>query len=379
MRMRRSRIRGYQGYRGRGRGNGYKWLVVLLVLVLLAACAFLFAQRYVIYSSDGSMRYEWPWLRREADPAGMPAEPSSTGSETPEEVPIIIEQPSPSSQTLAPQPPAPQEPAVQEPEVPRIRELPVSVLQGSAEKTLQELEGSPINTLAVRVKNVRGELLYPSKISGAVEAQAVSGGSIARSAIEELTGSDYKTVARISALHDSIYSFAHMSDAAIQQIQYRGYIWYAPDSSFYLAPEKELARQYIADIAKECAELGFDELLFDEFGYPSTGRQSNIKTDARRMSKEDAITLLASDIRTAVGEDSEVKLSLVLDAETVLAGGNELAGQNIAALAPYFDRFYVPATAEELPALQSALAPYGIELIPIVSEPLPDGPYLLEQ
>ena len=369
-------IRGYQGYRGRGRGNGHKWLIALLVLVLAAACAFLFAQRYVVYSSDGSMHYEWPWARR-SEPAGDDAQTGDAQESEP--VPeLVIEgsdpQPIEPAPTVTPEPTPEPTPPADEPM--RAVELPASALQGSLDKALQDIGESGANALAIRVKNSRGQLLYPSAIDGAIRAQAVSGSSIALSAIEELTGGDRPVIARISALHDSIYSFAHMSDAAIQQVQYSGYIWYAPDSTFYLAPEKELARQYLADIARECAELGFDELLFDEFAYPSEGRLSNIKTNARTMTKEEALTLLASELKAAV-EDSGVKLSLVLDAETVLAGGDEVKGQSLAALAPYFDRIYVPATAEQIPALEDALADLGVELAVISTEPVEGHPYLI--
>lgn len=61
--MRNRNTRGYTGYRGR-RGNRKGWLVAVLLLTILAAAAFLFAQRYRIYHSDGSSRYELPWARK---------------------------------------------------------------------------------------------------------------------------------------------------------------------------------------------------------------------------------------------------------------------------------------------------------------------------
>lgn len=66
-----------------------------------------------------------------------------------------------------------------------------------------------------------------------------------------------------------------------------------------------------------------------------------------------------------------------LDAATVLAGGNEAAGQDLAALAAVFDRIYVETTAEQLPALTAALEPYDAELVPILSEAPASGSYLL--
>ena len=55
--------RGYMGYRGRKtvkRG----WWIAALTVVILAAAVFLFVQRYRVYRSDGSSRYELPWSRR---------------------------------------------------------------------------------------------------------------------------------------------------------------------------------------------------------------------------------------------------------------------------------------------------------------------------
>ena len=226
------------------------------------------------------------------------------------------------------------------------------------------------------MKNARGELLYASALQEAIDVNAVKGGSGTNAVIAALTGSEVYTIARINATHDSLYSFAHMADAGVLQLNYAGYIWYDPDSTFYLAPEKSAARQYIVSVARECAELGFDELLFDEFGYPTRGRLNNIDESARTLSKSAALAQLAEELRSGT-EAYGVRLSVQLDAATVLAGGNETAGQDLAALAAVFDRIYVETTAEQLPALTAALEPYDAELVPILSEAPASGSYLL--
>lgn len=352
--MRNTGTRGYSGYRGR-RG-GRKWLIALLTLILFVALGFLFVQRYLVYGMDGSYRFEFPWIRRA--PSGVSPEQTSSG--TAQNLEIVIEQPKPSE--------------VAEREL-HARELDVSVLQGGMEKTLAALPDG-VNAVAVRVKNESGDLLYNSALPAAIEAKAVAGSSIARAAIGELTASDLYAIARLSALHDSRFSYAHMTDAAIQQINYKNYIWYAPDSSFYLAPEKELTREYLASVAAEVASLGFDELLFDEYGYPSKGRLDNIKTDAREMTMEAALALLADALREAL-RPYEVRLSVELDAQTVLNGANTVTGQELASLASLFDRVYVPAPEERLDELRAALAPYDAEFIPILKEPPAEGPFLL--
>ena len=62
MARRSSGTKGYTGYRGRRRGRGV--LAVVLVIVLLLACGFLFAQRYMVYDADGSVRFEFPWIKK---------------------------------------------------------------------------------------------------------------------------------------------------------------------------------------------------------------------------------------------------------------------------------------------------------------------------
>ena len=61
----------------------------------------------------------------------------------------------------------------------------------------------------------------------------------------------------------------------------------------------------------------------------------------------------------------------------MLAGGNEKTGQSLPLLAEKFDRIYVRTTAEELPALRSAVEPYEVELVPILTEAGDSGSYLV--
>ena len=62
MARRTSGTKGYTGYRGRRRGRGV--LAVVLVVILLLACGFLFAQRYMVYDADGSVRFEFPGIKK---------------------------------------------------------------------------------------------------------------------------------------------------------------------------------------------------------------------------------------------------------------------------------------------------------------------------
>lgn len=340
--------RGYSGYRGRSRGR--KALMALLVLVLLAAAAFLLLQQHVVYEADGSFHFELPWSRK-TEPAqqGDTAE----GTVPPQELEIIVEEPLTKEIHAC--------------------ELDPAVLQGSWEAALKDLD-QEINAVAVRVKKNTGEILYDSHVAGAVNCGAAIGSSVARTSLQGLNDSDYDTIARISALHDSYYAYAHMTDAAVCQLT--GYVWYDTNSTHWLAPEKEAARQYVIDIAKECAELGFDELLFDDFCYPRDGRMSRIKTDERTMTQQAALALLADELQKELA-DYDIRLSVVIDPDIVLAGSEERTGITVRELAPKFDRVYVAATEETLPEIVAAMKGIDTELVPMSNTALGEDAYLI--
>ena len=214
--------RGYSGYRGRRRGRGV--LAVVLVLILVAACGFLFAQRYMVYDADGSVRFEFPWTKKA--PQEDAADDGTNGGETKQdELEITVEKP-----------------VIKDT---RAVALADDALGDGWEDALAALDDS-VNAVAVRLKDDGGRLLYDSAVRGAIDCGAVEGGSAARSAIEGLIASKYYTIGRISTLHDSIYAYAHMTDAAV--CQQSGLVWYDTNSTHWLAPEKQAAREYVTEI-----------------------------------------------------------------------------------------------------------------------------------
>ena len=114
--------KGYRSYHGKG-GAGRIVLIVLLCLILLAAVGFLVLQRYAVYGSDGSIRFDLPWKQTE-EPSGPSApDGASRTPDAPDDSPdVIIDEP---------EPPA-------KPELTELHgaELSESVLRGSADAAL---------------------------------------------------------------------------------------------------------------------------------------------------------------------------------------------------------------------------------------------------
>ena len=235
-----------------------------------------------------------------------------------------------------------------------------------------------VNAVAVELKDASGKIHYGSKVQGAIDCGAVAGNSTSDTAIQGLVDSDYYTIGRISTLHDSLYAYEHMTDAAVCQLT--GFVWYDTNSTHWLAPEKQAARAYVSDIVTECGKMGFDELLLDDFHYPREGRMSRIKTDERTMTQQEALALLADDIHTALEQAGyKGKLSVSVDADIALAGSEEKSGIVMSKLTEKFDRVYVKVTADQLESVTEAMKAYDVEFVPIVTEATDSGSYLIEK
>ena len=355
MARRTSGTKGYTGYRGRRRGRGV--LAVVLVLILLVACGFLFAQRYIVYEADGSFRFDLPWSKPQVEKQTQGKDSADGETDEKDDLEITVEKP-----------------AIKDT---RAVALGDDVLSGDWQSALDTLD-EETNAVAVCLKDDSGKIYYDSKVRGAIDCGAVAGNSAADAAIQGLVDSDYYTIGRISTLHDSFYAYKHMTDAAVCQLT--GFVWYDTNSTHWLAPEKQAARQYVTDIVTECGKMGFDELLLEDMHYPREGRLSRIKTDERTMTQQEALALLADDIHTALEQAGyKGKLSVSVDADIALAGSEEKSGIVMREYVKDFDRVYVACTSEQLESVTEAMKAYDVEFVPILKEAAASGSYLIEK
>ena len=210
MARRSSGTKGYTGYRGRRRGRGV--LAVVLVVILLLACGFLFAQRYMVYDADGSVRFEFPWIKKTPQDDSV-NDGDSGDDKKQDDLEITVQKPV-IKDTYA-------------------VELGADALGSDWQAALDGLD-KDVNAVAVELKDASGKLYYNSKVQGAIDCGAVAGGSASDTAIQGLVDSDYYTIGRISTLHDSLYAYKHMTDAAVCQLT--GFVWYDTNSTHWLAP-----------------------------------------------------------------------------------------------------------------------------------------------
>lgn len=310
--------KGYHQYRGRGRG-GKKLLVLLLLLILLGACTFLALQRYVVYHGDGSISLDLPFGRdhQQEQPGNIPDA----------DVDVQREDPSQTDPEQQAKPDPDPEPLTLHPL--HAKELGYSCLYSDPSSQLEGWDAAVVN-----VKRYDGTIAYHTGIS--LPANVLRGNEATATHLRTIAESPCYTVARMSVLCDNAFAAAVPSAAFTYTW---GGQWLDNYNRFWLDPSIEAVSDHICALAKECVEMGFDEILLDHLRYPIEGdlKQTTLSSDTDRAA---AIAALVDKVRQAVGPG--VAVSTILPASIGTDYSFQVSGLTPQVLTDSFDRIYVP-------------------------------------
>ncbi|NLU24796.1 MAG: hypothetical protein GXW99_08880 [Clostridiales bacterium] len=310
--------RGYNSYRGR-MTPGKKVLIVVLVLILLGACGFLFCQEYLVYDDSGHVSLSL--LKKEKPAEAVPEENTDS-------VELIREEPE-----------APTLSAI------TANELKNSVLDGDWASTLNALPKG--NAVVLNAKLKDGSFIYQTAVTQATSAKKGSAG--VTQALKNLLATDRYSVARISCFADTNYAAANATAAGL--CRENGAIWYDGSGECWLDPAKQSARDYVSAVCKECAELGFKELMLDYYYYPATGNVSQISYGSG-VTPADALSDFAKTLREELSS-YDVAISIVLRQNVTETA--DASGLTVSLLADSFDRIYVDTGTVNMQTLSAAL------------------------
>lgn len=321
----------YNSYRGRGGpGRALKVvIVVLLVVLVLAVAALILLQPYMVYSADG-VRIELPFFGRE--------DPEPVGSSTP--APAIVT-PSPT--------PSPSPTPTPEPDGLHAVELDRAALTGG--DAAEQVAAAGGNAALFDMKGDDGSLGYVSSLSLAKNIKASAAEPGLNDAIRALNETGLYTIARVSCFRDDKLPYYRNSLA----LRSESGNWKDQDRVRWSNPIKEGTREYVTSVCVELAELGFDEILLDNAGYPTVGRLDRIQQGEDYT--PGSLNVPVEEFYAQVAEALEpygVKLSIAATSAAVLEGDDAVSGQNAAALARYADRVWL--TLEDGETTESYLA-----------------------
>ncbi len=319
-------MRGYSHYRGRRTPLGKKLAVAGMIAVLLLCCAYLAVSQYAEYDSEGNLSFDLPWQREES------------GGQEQEKVDVSLVK---------------KEPADPLEEMHAVGLSAATLRSRADEGAWWEKEG--YNAVILRLKEKDGMLWYASS---AAPEDRVREDALTSAELETLLQSGVYTAAKISCFRDSAAALADMAGMGLCQSS--GYIWYDNENGHWLDPGKDAAAEYLLALCEELAELGFDEIVLENVGYPVQGRLSKaapVETDREKRIGD------FLERAVALTKERRVRLSLVLEEETLLVGGNETSGLALDAALEGVRRVYV--ASEDPAAAEAALRQVSETAVPV--------------
>ena len=118
------------------------------------------------------------------------------------------------------------------------------------------------NAVMIDVKSVYGSFYYSTAISGAEKATVMDIKQVDQLISELAQQKGVTLIARVPAFSDPEYSLKHQS------------LWTDENNCYWMNPYSNDVQGYLTSIALELANLGFDEVLFDDFYFPDSDRIS---------------------------------------------------------------------------------------------------------
>ncbi|MEV0674911.1 putative glycoside hydrolase [Actinosynnema sp. NPDC050436] len=159
-----------------------------------------------------------------------------------------------------------------------------------------------IDTVQLDIKDESGEIGYDSQVPLARQVGANKGYYDARAALDQLHGMGLRVVGRVVAFRDPVLGRASWESGARDRVTQdtSGAAWSAHYGEYaftnFANPE---VRDYNIAIAKEAAQLGFDDILYDYVRRPD-GPLSRMAFPGLAVTPEQSIVEFLRDTRAAI-------------------------------------------------------------------------------
>ncbi len=265
-------------YRNKRRAKMFLLVLGAAILVLALVCLFrfIYLQRFLVYTPDGVQ------LNYDQD---LQAGRVSQDESNPEEFPVTMLLPDDSISVSA---------ANEEMKQLSGFYITTDMLLNAPAVTEALEEQEEISALLLDMKSIYGNFYYASTIPGAIQSSAdiPAIGAL----LEQLTADDgLYLIAGIPAFSDNNFALANQPYGLPLS---SGALWMDSNGCYWLDPLEEEVQNYLVSIAIELSNLGFDEVLFEDFRVPDS---SNIVYN-REVSRDEAAAQAAQAISAALGD-----------------------------------------------------------------------------
>ena len=229
-----------------------KWLgLTALVLAVLMVFFLIFMQRYVVYTSDGA---HLDFNRTTLD---IPvADPDAQDPETHKLGHVEIEYKD-NEQTA-------------DGKLKQLKGVYITIdmLRTNPELVLETVRSlDNTNAVMIDVKDEKGNFYYNTEITGVKKANTDALDEL----ISYLTRNGFPMIARMPAFTDSYFAKSHQELALSVDGEKKKELWADENGNNWMNPEKPTVLSYQEQICKELSSLGFQEVVFNDFFFPTSG------------------------------------------------------------------------------------------------------------
>ena len=146
--------------------------------------------------------------------------------------------------------------------------------------------GTPV---MIDMKGGFGSFFYKSNLPDAVVSASTNIEKVGQ-LITRLHTKGFYTIARISAFQDRSFGESHVS-SGLYMLNRRG-LWMDQEGMYWLDPTNATTTSWITSVVLELRELGFDEVLLDDFCFPNSDQY--IFTGDKQAALQSAAATLVS-------------------------------------------------------------------------------------
>lgn len=142
------------------------------------------------------------------------------------------------------------------------------MFQQDLDYVMLQIERFPAGTpVMIDMKGGFGSFFYQSNLPDAVISASTNIEEVSK-LITRLNTKGFYTIARISAFQDRSFGETHVA-SGLYMLNRRG-LWMDPEGMYWLDPTNATTTSWITSVVLELRELGFDEVVLDDFCFPKS-------------------------------------------------------------------------------------------------------------
>jgi hypothetical protein len=148
--------------------------------------------------------------------------------------------------------------------------LSVSAVRSNLNRYIKIANETEINAFVIDMKDDFGNIYFPSKLKTVTEIRSQRNPVNVKHILKTMKENNIYSIARIVVFKDNKMYQGYNSRYAIKNRK-TGKPWKGTEHEYWVDPHSEFVHDYNIGLAKELAEMGFDEIQFDYIRFPSDG------------------------------------------------------------------------------------------------------------